>query len=221
MTDILSAALEQWKLVKSDVPPSEDTVLFQDESAVLYVDAKYGPAIPYFGFDHGDGQVNHGYMSTKGNPEGILSIPEVQGFDNFAKFILKLNSIESPVESLGCEKLEREVDLDHPIIRRFIGTYTDIAFTDVAKSEIPEANIELAVHLVRACSGCAEWWSRVEIALQRLKHFHGAQNPWGIMVRITGYGGDIDQARKMWGVTADRLGNACASFEASGIERIL
>jgi hypothetical protein len=212
MDNIVSMALEKWRPIKSDNPPAQDLLLYQEEGVTLYVEASYGPAIPYLGFDHGDGQINHGYKSTKNNSEVVSEIPEVQGFQAFRDFLLKVNSEHSHVESLGCEKLESEIDVGHPSISRRVGSYTDIAFSNLEFCRDSELNLELAASLVEACRGCNEWWSNVEIGLQRLKHFHGVAAPWSLMLKISGYGSTPEQARQMWGVTADRIAEACIAF---------
>lgn len=212
MDSISSIVLSKWATIKCDVPPAEDVLLYERDGCVIFVDYRYGPAIPYFGVDHGDGQFNYGYKRIKDDLTAVDSIPEVQGFEEFQRLLKAINDPSSPLESLGCEKMESPIE-GHEFIKRRIGSYTDIAFSSVELCESAEANLELASTLLDSCKDCQQWWSQIEIGLQRLKYFNGAENPWGLMIRISGYGESPEQARQMWGVTADKLGSACMSFQ--------
>jgi hypothetical protein len=66
--------------------------------------------------------------------------------------------------------------------------------------------------LVQAVEGCAEWWSSIEVELERFRGIRGAVAPWGLLLRVVGYGRDNDDARKRWGKTMDLLAKAIGEF---------
>lgn len=211
MSDISLANPEKWAEIKDGVFPSEDLVLYQDDFRMVYFNPEYGPHIPYPPFDHGEGQLNHGYASTKGRPDVIEAILEMKDFPEYLDMLLRINDSESPVESLGCEKLETE--LDHPRVKSEIGSYTDIAFSSPARSESLDDYLRLALAIYEECDGLQQWWSRIEIAIQRLKHYHGVSQPWCLSIVITGHGLTPEHAREMWAVTAGKVSEACLRFD--------
>jgi hypothetical protein len=60
--------------------------------------------------------------------------------------------------------------------------------------------------LLKAVEGCERWGSNVSTVLQRFRFVPETVAPWGLMLDVSGYGRDEDEARKSWGVTLDRLG---------------
>jgi hypothetical protein len=52
------------------------------------------------------------------------------------------------------------------------------------------------------------WWSQAEFMVQRLKGLGGAVCPRGLMIRVTGFGRDKEEARRFWGETVKRLTQA-------------
>lgn len=205
--------MEKWRAAKLNLesPPSVSVILGQNASGTIFIDDNWGPPIPYPSIDHLDGTLNHGYVHLKSNPGLISQIPELTGFPELEAFVRTVNSETSKIESVGCEKCYSQVQ-DHELIRTQLGSYTDIIFTDPVKNEQVENIIELAAHLFNAVEGCEKWWSTVELGLQRLKGLHGASAPWGLLVRVMGFGRDQEEARKHWAYTLGLMGDAVAKF---------
>ncbi|MGH7745181.1 MAG: hypothetical protein ACREQ5_10335, partial [Candidatus Dormibacteria bacterium] len=66
--------------------------------------------------------------------------------------------------------------------------------------------------LANAIEGCEKWWASVSLVLQRNKALVGATTPWGLIIRPQNYGRTEEEARKFWGYTLSRLGNAVSDL---------
>jgi hypothetical protein len=118
-----------------------------------------------------------------------------------------VNAVNSPIESLGCEKgySPRE---NGGAARVFLGSYVDVTFSNIALSENPESLLQLAVPLVNAVEGCERWGGYIDLGLQRLRYFLGSTEAWGLMIRVQNDGRTKQEARKWWGESLRRLGEA-------------
>jgi hypothetical protein len=159
--------------------------------------------VPYPPVRHEGGHQNYGYVRLKDAPELISRIPEAVDFPELARFLATVNSSGSPIESVGCEKAFFPGDIEGgPQVK--LGSYIDVMFTEVALNDSGEDAIHLACHLLQAVQGCERWWADVSAVLQLFR----CGPTWGLMLRISAYGRDDAEARKLWGVTLDRLGRA-------------
>lgn len=188
---------------------SEDHVLFQDEARVIYLDSSLGPPIGYGPARRPDGNQNHGYVGTKGNPEAIAAIPELQDWPEYEALILAINSATGPTETVGCEK--HFFDCDAGAAKIYLGSYTDIVFTDPTDSTA-ENCLRLASEIGRAMFDARNWWGQVQLGIQRMR---GANRPpdggWGLMLKIINHGRDADEARKWWGHSTGVVGEVFAA----------
>jgi hypothetical protein len=50
------------------------------------------------------GHQNFGYIRIKGDAQAALCIPEAVDAVELGKFLIAVNSLESPIETVGCEK---------------------------------------------------------------------------------------------------------------------
>jgi hypothetical protein len=148
-------------------------------------------------------------MRVKGNPEAVKRIPEVQGWPELQNFLLAVNALESPIESVGCEKGFFPSDIEGPTVK--LGSYVDLVLSNVALNG-PENLLLLASLLLPSVAGCENWWSNVEFSLQPMRLLGGVIGPWGLMVRATGYGRGEDEARKWWAETIGRLTKAVSNL---------
>jgi hypothetical protein len=89
-----------------------------------------------------------------------------------------------------------------------LGSYIDVILTEVGLNAEPENLLLLASTLLPSVADCDKWWSNVEMCLQPMRFLSGAVAPWGLMVRVAGYGRSQDEARKCWGETIGRLTKA-------------
>ena len=195
--------LSKWDACRElTAPPSEPVQLWGEGGRRVFLHNKWGPAVPYPPARRAGGSQNFGYTRIKGSPELIEAIPEVAGFPELATFLARINSSESPIESVGCEKsfFPNDVQGQPPV---YIGSYIDVLFTEMALNESADNAIYLAANLLKAVELCEAWWASVSMMLQRFKSC-----PWGLMLHITNHGRDEAEARKLWGVTLDRLGKA-------------
>jgi hypothetical protein len=209
---MLNELLAQWQLFSRSADlPSEPVLLWRSESRSISISNKAGPAVPYPSVRHEDGSRNHGYRRVKGDPDAVLHIPEVADWPEFGRFLITVNHAASPIESVGCEKCFSPIGpSDDATVR--LGSYVDLIFTDLALNEQPENLLLLASHLAMAAKDCEKWWADVEIELERYKGIAGAKAPWGLMVKIGNAGRNEQEARKFWGETLMRLGNAVAKL---------
>ncbi len=204
---VFEELMSQWKSHAGlNGPPARPIELWQGGGCGIWISNEWGPAVPYGPVDHGDGTINHGYSHLKGNSGAAGLIPEVQGWPELQQFLEVLNAVESPVESVGCEKCFSPGEAGWPPVK--IGSYVDVIFTETALNDRPENLLLLTSQLVPALSGCEDWWASVEFRLQRNRALAGSAVPWGLMLHITNYGRDEEEARKFWSVTLSRLSRA-------------
>jgi len=187
-------------------PPASPVQLWTDGARGIWIADSWGPAVPYPAVDHEDGNRNSGYVRVKGDPETVARIPEAQGWPELQDFLLAVNAAQSPIESVGCEKGFSPSDVEGPTEK--LGSYIDVILTDLARNAAPENLLLLASNLLPSVAGCEKWWSNVEMCLQPMRFLSGTVSPWGLMVRVTGYGRGQDEARKWWGETMGRLTKA-------------
>lgn len=200
--------LSQWQVHRGLTrPPQEPIRLWAEQGRSLWIGNGWGPAVPYPAVDHGDGHRNHGYVRIKGNTEALARIPEAAGWPELAAFLTAINAAESPIESVGCEKgFFPAAGKGVPPV--MLGSYFNVLFTDAVLNDVPESALLLSSRLLQAVEGCESWWSDIEIALERYRFVAGTAVPWGLMLRVSGYGRDESEARKLWGVTLDHLAKA-------------
>lgn len=218
--EVFEKLVDSWRsLSESNYPPREPIKLLEYDQSIVYIEKSWGPAVPYPAVDHHDGDKNHGYRRVKGNEEAIASIPEVEGFPEYRDFLIALNSSDSPVESVGCEKGFFPVS-DHPDIKIQLGSYTDMVFSDFELNASPENLLYLASVFVKAMEGSGQWWSKTELGLQRLRLLYGVKEPWGLMVKIQGYGQSEEEARSTWGVSLDKLAESIKNIEEKNVKNL-
>jgi hypothetical protein len=202
---ILKELIDKWEaLSMADAPPKEPMKLLTEEECVVYVENGWGPAVPYPPVERGDGHMNHGYRRVKGDSDAIASIPEAADSLEYQAFLQAINSTDSPIESVGCEKALFPVH-DHPTIKVSLGSYTDILFSDLKSNCDPKNILYLASVFVAALSGSAAWWSKAEMGIERLRALYGYPKPWGLMLRVTGYGRTEEEARMTWAMSLTKL----------------
>jgi hypothetical protein len=190
----------------------EDHVLFQDESRVICLDSSWGPPVPYPPARRPGGFQNHGYVPTKGNPQAIAAIPELQGWPEYEALIAAINNATGPAETVGCEK--SFFDCDQGAAKIYLGSYTDVIFS-VPLENTAENHLRLASEIGRAMFGARRWWGKVEIGIQRKRVSNRLPDSgWGMMLKIINHGRDADEARKFWGRSAGLLAEL---FRAKGL----
>lgn len=208
---ILDKLLNSWNSHKHiHNPPSEPIHIITEGRCTVYIEDKWGPCVPYHSVMHSDGYINHGYLKLKGNPEAVASIPEVSGWPEYQKFLEIINSQNSLIESVGCEK--SCFPIDKGVAKFQLGSYTDIIFSDYLLNEEPINFLQLVAALIPAMDGCEQWWSEAEFGLQILRGLTKCIEPWGLMIRISAAGRDEREARMCWGISVERLGVAISNF---------
>jgi hypothetical protein len=143
-------------------------------------------------------------MRIKDDPDSLHHIPEVVGWPELIEFLAVLNADDSPIESVGCEKSFFPA-VGKGKLSVQLGSYIDVIFTNAGLNDMPENVLFLANVLLEAVKGCEKWWSEVSCVLQPMRIVPGAKAPWGMMIRVTGYGRSQEEARKLWGETIARL----------------
>lgn len=203
-------------LEENSFPPSQAIKLLEYEQSIVYIEDSWGPAVPYPPYDHSNGEKNNGYRRVKGDDNLVALIPEVEGFPEYRDFLMAVNAADSLIESIGCEKSFFPID-DHPSIKSQLGSYTDIVFSDFDANKNPENLLYLASIFVKALEGSGEWWSKMEVGLQKLKYLHGIKDAWGLMVRLQGYGRTKDEAKSTWSVSLSKLTSCIGEIEKEKI----
>jgi hypothetical protein len=191
-------------------PPPDPIQLWEEGGRSVWIANAWGPAVPYHPVDHGNGCRNYGYARTKGDPQATARIPELEGWQELQDFLLAVNAAESPIESVGCEKALFPSDVDGPTVK--LGAYIDMIFTNLPLNDAPENLLLLAGRLLPCAAGCEKWWSYAEVSIQRLRGLAGTVAPWGLMLRVAGYGRTQEEARKWWGETMSRFTKAVAAL---------
>lgn len=201
--DTIAELLNAWKAHEGlAAPPPKAIKLHESESVTVYVDNTWGPPLGYGAIDHRDGHKNHGYIRIKGDPAGASRIPEAQGWPEIAEFINLANA--GPLETVGCEKHFFPETIGNATIR--LGSYFNLIFSDFQLNDDPKNHLVLAAALSQPVKKCCDWWGSVEIALERMKYIPHTQSPWGTMLRVSNRGRNEAEARKLWGITLQRLG---------------
>jgi len=203
----LAEVLKKWRNIGGlQCPPDDAIQLGQEGYRSIYVTDGWGPPVPYPSFNHGDGNVNHGYTRLKGNLDAILQVPEVVGWPEYQDFLEKINSDGSPIESVGCEKHLWPVSKGDA--KWALGSYTDVIFSLVALNDDPECHLKLAVDLSHALDKSEDWWGTAEFCLSVMKGMRGCHQPYNLMIRLCGHGRDQDQARASWAASVRLVGRA-------------
>ncbi|WP_322104033.1 hypothetical protein [Paraburkholderia sp. J41] len=177
--------------------PDAAIVLATRGTRTIYIEESWGPAIPYHAIQHEDGTRNHGYRPVKGDREAIEAIPEIQGYPELADFLITINANDTSIESVGCEKLLEEAIHEQQTIVS-VSCYIDVIFSDLPTNDDPRCHLELAARLAAAMEGCEQWWTSLELGLQRLRGLSGNLAPWGLLIRVTSAGRTVVEAREMW-----------------------
>lgn len=209
---MLDKLLAQWEThCGLRTPPAEPIALWQEAGRSVWISG-WGPVIPYGSVDHGNGHQNYGYKRLKGDPDAVRAIPEAKDWPELEGFLISVNGDGSPIESVGCEKgFFRVENAGDAVVK--LGSYVEVLFTEVALNERPENLLLLASDLLKAVEGCEKWWGEVEIVLEIFKGIPGTtRQPWGLMIRVTNHGRNEKEARKFWGVTLKRLGDAVSKM---------
>jgi hypothetical protein len=208
---MLEELLSKWNIYKALAsPPQFPIKLWGHETRVVYIESSWGPEVPYPSFEREDGSRNHGLVSLKSNPEAASHIPEVQDWPELRRFLEVINAPASPIESLGCEKAYFPDESANATVK--IASYVDVAFSLAPLNQEPENLLRLAAVLIQSVDGCEQWWGSVELALQRLRYFQAVPSPWGLMIRTGNHGRSEGEARRYWGETLSRLGDAVRSL---------
>ncbi len=214
--DILRAATSNFAPYRGKIPPFERSELLWGEGCLgIWLADNWGPAVPYPPIDHGDGTQNFGYRPVKGDARSIAVIPEIQGWPEYQKFLEILNAVDSPIETVGCEKHLYPAPHDGPPgATRTLGSYTDIIYSNAQLNDLPVNILRLASTLATAVIGCEQWWGDISFALQRFKFVRGATAPWGLSLYVKNYGRDEDECRKYWSESIARIGKAATKLPA-------
>ena len=134
----------------------------------------------------------------------------MQGWPEIEGLLHAINGPGTPFESVGCEKAYFQIESGPASVS--LGVYIDIVRCN-RPSNTPAAHLAFAARMGRVLRGAQEWWGSTEIALQRLRHLDGVEQPWGTMLRLTNYGRDRDEARRFWGHSADLLTRFFESYD--------
>jgi hypothetical protein len=195
--------------ILGEARPRDAIVLATRGTRTIYIEESWGPAIPYCDIQHEDGTRNHGYRPVKGDREAIEAIPEVQGYPELADFLIAINSSDTPIESVGCERLQEEAIHEQQTFVS-VSCYVDVIFSDLSANDDPHRHLQLAARLAAALEGCEQWWTSLELGLQRLRGLSGSVAPWGLLVRVKSAGRTAVEARQMWRHSLQRLARAIA-----------
>jgi hypothetical protein len=209
---ILDSAITAWNAVASpfERPPAAPIKLWQQGTRTIYIENDWGPPVPYHARNHDDGQ-NHGYRPVKGDRDAVLAIPEVMTWPELAPLVLAINDERSPVETVGCDA-RYFPDGGDDSGQCSVGSFVGLIFTDRGLNSDPKLLLPIAAHLAAAMDGCEKWWSCVELGLERLKGLPGVTLPWGLQIKVTNHGRSKQEARKYWGHSLARVGDAVSSL---------
>jgi hypothetical protein len=206
MSSLTATLMDNWENQKAlGAPTDKPRQIWRDKTRSLWLDDRWGPAVPYPPADRASGATNHGYARLKGNPALLNRVPELQDVPEFLELIRQINAGQSPIESVGCEKFYDD-DPKQALACRYLTSYTDIIFTRHALNGEPGNFVRLAARLLASVEGCEVWWGTVELAIQRLKHLYGVRDLFNMTIRVFGNGRNDEEARKYWAVSLGKLG---------------
>jgi len=135
---MIEELISQWDAYRGlTSPPPVPVRLWSEGGCGVWIDNARGSAVPYGSVDHGDGRQNYGYVRINDATESVGRIPETTGFPEFAAFLMIVNSPDSAIESVGCEKSFFPGDVEGgPRVK--LGSYIDVMFTDAMLNDCAE-----------------------------------------------------------------------------------
>jgi hypothetical protein len=209
MLDAVLSALAAHKDMAT--PPVKAVVLWQGGGCVIAISEQWGPPVPYPPARRANGSRNFGYVPLKRNPAAISQIPEAADSPELERLLQAANRGDSPIESVGCEKAYSPATVNGQAAMS-LGSYVNLIFSKAVLNDVAENHALLACTLASAVGNCDRWWSGVELELEKFKGIAGASAPWGLFVRVNGYGRDQEGARKAWAESLARLTAAIAEL---------
>lgn len=206
---MLEELLQAWNQ-QSDFPkpPNEPIMLVQSGSVTVYIENSWGPPVPYPSCIRENGGTNYGFIRTKGDPNAIASIPEIENWPEYRVLLERINAVDTPIESVGCEKCFFPCSKGDANVQ--LGSYTDLIFCDLPMNDDPLNFLKLSAAIAPAMKDSKMWWSTAEFGIQRAKGIPSCTQPWSFMLRISGHGRDEDEARRSWNESVDRVGQLIA-----------
>ena len=141
----------------------------------------WGPAVPYPGFEHEDGDRNHGFTDLRDRPDLVASIPEAQKSMGLAALLRAINEPCSPLMSLGCECAYFDQE-------GYVGGYIDVTFRDPRRNADPKALIGLATSILTGVPGNEVHYMSFAMVVEPLKLFFNLPGRYGLMMKPQGHG---------------------------------
>jgi len=162
------------------------------------------------------------YVDLRTCPEKIPSLPECRNHPSLAQLLYRINSAGSIFRTAKCDvwvttKLEDDEKLDFGFPLK-VGSYVDLVFERSDLRTRREPHIRLARKLEKALAACP-LPAQMDIVLRRCL-YHGS-GKWGysFTLFVHAYGAKRSQAKEVWSLALDSLGEALAGIASSFIKK--
>jgi hypothetical protein len=172
-------------------------------------------SIPYVPQDRSDGNRNYGFRDLRDHPELVSEIPEARNSPGMQAILRALNSSDSSLMSLGCERTVHrlpEATGDDPSF--VVVSYIGVAYRNLAQSAEPDNLIEVAKELLPGILGAGGHLLRFNFTVEPLRSFFGDDGRFALMIKPFGYGDSPDVAEAAWNYAAQKLADALARLPA-------
>jgi len=166
------------------------------------------------------------YYDLKRHPELLSKIEEAGRVPELGAFLLKVNSLLSPVETAKCDFWSSaEINPDEEIFEAThkFGSYVDLFFSDEAKRFSFSEHEQLAKRLIELLRRAPEMPAAAEFLIRRCYYHDPEEAPGEEQIRdgfyftfyLFGYGNDEIRSRQQWVIALKLIQSAIRQLSAT------
>lgn len=194
-----------------------DEITRRGDRFVIYRSADWGPAVPYPPAHRPEApdRPNNGFIDLRDRPDLVDSIMEVSDLPGLRAVLKVLNSKNSPLMSLGCERQlnlldQQDAGLGQPTC--YLNSYTEIAYRDAATNSTEQSLFELADQIIERLDLKDTDWVEMELGVERMKIFFGFSDCHCLDVSISAYGRSEPESYAVHAAICERLSIAISDI---------
>ncbi|MDD3183148.1 MAG: hypothetical protein PHD48_10160 [Alphaproteobacteria bacterium] len=172
----------------------DDEILFQGPGYTIARSYRPETLVPYFPAEHGDGNINYGWIDLRERPDQVDSIPEARKSIGLANLLRVLAQPSSKLMSNACECGLFDQGAESKGPRWTVGGFVTLMFKDPQKNAKPENLIELAQYILGGISPTTEHLISYEIFIEPLKCFFDRTDCFALTLKPYGHASTEQQA---------------------------
>lgn len=194
----------------------DDEILYQGPGYTIALSNGAETLVPYASADHGDGNMNHGWIDLRDHPERVDLVPEAKKSAGLAKLLRVIAAPESRIMSSACECAAFNGS-EHPAETSwYVGGFIEIMFKEGDQNANPQNLIDLAGGILSLMGPSLGHHIGYEFIIEPLKAFFGRLDCYGLMLKPIGYGPDEPTA---WAAFEDAVGGVAEAILTSRTPR--